>query len=211
MQVSLLGQEQEEMIKDKEVIKIDKEELINLYTLKKLGGYEIAKNINCDVRTVYKRLKKFGIPIRNNSEAQKTLKNHSGRFKKGHTVSIEARKKLKKSMVGNKIWLGRKHAEETKQKLRARKCSIETRRKMSKSAKGKTGENSHRWKGGFEEYYHKIGRCIYIKKYGKIPNGCLIHHIDGNMKNNDISNLEMMTRPEHVRIHNLLRKPIFSP
>lgn len=33
-----------------------------------------------------------------------------------------------------------------------------------------------------------------------------IHHIDGNKKNNDPNNLELMTRSEHMRLHHAIRK-----
>ena len=36
---------------------------------------------------------------------------------------------------------------------------------------------------------------------GKIPKGMLIHHIDGDCLNDNISNLELMSRAEHLLIH----------
>lgn len=49
-------------------------------------------------------------------------------------------------------------------------------------------------------------RNIWIKEHGKIPkdeNGFSyeIHHIDGNHKNNDITNLKLVTIKEHLQIH----------
>ncbi len=49
-------------------------------------------------------------------------------------------------------------------------------------------------------------RWIWEKHYGKIPvdeNGQTyeIHHIDGNPKNNDISNLKCVSKREHSEIH----------
>ena len=40
----------------------------------------------------------------------------------------------------------------------------------------------------------------------KLPDGYIIHHIDGNSKNNDISNLQPMTRAEHNSLHATLRR-----
>lgn len=34
-----------------------------------------------------------------------------------------------------------------------------------------------------------------------IPKGMVIHHVDGNRDNNDISNLVMITKKEHAKIH----------
>jgi hypothetical protein len=51
-----------------------------------------------------------------------------------------------------------------------------------------------------------IHRLIYQKQFGSIPideNGVNydIHHIDGNRKNNDISNLRAVSLQEHYDIH----------
>lgn len=47
-------------------------------------------------------------------------------------------------------------------------------------------------------------RKIYEEYYGvKLTNKDIIHHIDGNKQNNDINNLKLMTRAEHMEIHRL--------
>lgn len=40
----------------------------------------------------------------------------------------------------------------------------------------------------------------------KLPKGYVIHHIDGNGKNNDFSNLQLMTRAEHNSLHAKLKR-----
>jgi len=35
----------------------------------------------------------------------------------------------------------------------------------------------------------------------QMPSGYVVHHIDGNKMNNDMSNLIMLTRPEHAKLH----------
>lgn len=42
---------------------------------------------------------------------------------------------------------------------------------------------------------------IYEKYNGTIPKGYQIHHIDHNKDNNDISNLRLVSREEHNKIH----------
>ena len=47
-----------------------------------------------------------------------------------------------------------------------------------------------------------LHRLIYAEHHGEIPDGVVIHHIDENPLNNDISNLEPMSLSEHASIHN---------
>jgi hypothetical protein len=42
---------------------------------------------------------------------------------------------------------------------------------------------------------------IWEKHYGKVPKGYHVHHKDGNMLNNDISNLELLPVKSHCRYH----------
>lgn len=42
---------------------------------------------------------------------------------------------------------------------------------------------------------------IYEKYNGAVPKGMQVHHIDHNKDNNDISNLKLLTRKEHDKIH----------
>jgi len=44
-------------------------------------------------------------------------------------------------------------------------------------------------------------RRIYEKHYGSIPDGYHVHHIDGNHKNNDPTNLVAISIQEHYDIH----------
>lgn len=49
-----------------------------------------------------------------------------------------------------------------------------------------------------------LHRAIWMASHGPIPKGCDIHHKDENPLNNDLSNLEMLTKAEHRKRH---RKP----
>ena len=44
-------------------------------------------------------------------------------------------------------------------------------------------------------------RVIWEQHYGPIPKGWVVHHKDENRQNNDISNLEAMSRADHNTIH----------
>lgn len=46
-----------------------------------------------------------------------------------------------------------------------------------------------------------LHREVYKDHFGAIPDGCDVHHRDGDTSNNDPSNLECLTSEEHQRIH----------
>jgi HNH endonuclease len=46
-----------------------------------------------------------------------------------------------------------------------------------------------------------LHRLLWEMFNGSIPVGHVIHHIDGDAKNNRIENLACMTHAEHVRLH----------
>ena len=47
----------------------------------------------------------------------------------------------------------------------------------------------------------KLHREVWKYYYGDIPKGFHIHHIDENPKNNDISNLKLLSDSEHKSLH----------
>lgn len=47
---------------------------------------------------------------------------------------------------------------------------------------------------------------IWERAHGPKPQGCDIHHIDGNGKNNALENLECLTKSEHRRLHAMLKR-----
>jgi len=48
-----------------------------------------------------------------------------------------------------------------------------------------------------------VHRKVWIEKYGKIPKGYVIHHKNGNKKDNRIENLECLSFKEHAKRHRL--------
>lgn len=68
------------------------------------------------------------------------------------------------------------------------------------------------WKGLFPKgnrvYEHQLIWAVKAKT-DKVPDGCVIHHIDGNKLNNHEDNLICLTRRQHAQIHcvdNILSK-----
>lgn len=60
------------------------------------------------------------------------------------------------------------------------------------------------------EHAHPVYYHIYVWEQvnGKKPKGYVIHHIDEDKSNNDISNLKMMTISEHAKLHNEIKRRI---
>lgn len=46
---------------------------------------------------------------------------------------------------------------------------------------------------------HRLAMEQYLGRY--LTDDEIVHHVDGNKNNNDISNLQVMTRAEHMRLH----------
>lgn len=47
----------------------------------------------------------------------------------------------------------------------------------------------------------RLHRAVWEYYHGEIPKGYVVHHIDHNKENNDISNLQLVTDKEHHEIH----------
>ena len=75
------------------------------------------------------------------------------------------------------------------------------------------GKRWHSYSGKYYEYRgtRSLGRkdrdvlhrAVYRDHHGSIPEGHDIHHIDGDCFNNDVQNLEAITRSEHMRLHRI--------
>ena len=90
-------------------------------------------------------------------------------------------------------------------------------RKQSKETKEKrgiyrTGDQHPKWKGGISDdgmgYLRlnkgkkRIHRIVVEKSLGRVlSSNEIVHHIDGDKTNNNISNLQIVTRSEHCQIH----------
>ncbi|MBR4641578.1 MAG: HNH endonuclease [Selenomonadaceae bacterium] len=59
--------------------------------------------------------------------------------------------------------------------------------------------------GHFYRSYNKanagLHRVVWSYYFGEIPDGCEIHHIDKNPANNNIENLQCLSKTEHRRLH----------
>lgn len=157
---------------------------------------------------------------RKKSESHKGEKNYWF----GKHLPKAAKRKISEANKGHTRWVGRKHTEESKRKMRARHISEEhkqrlrefhlgkplseeTRRKMSETRRG---ENNNNWRGGksFEPYSTEFGIVLKrrIRKRDKgicwicgKPNSKDVHHINYDKKDNRDSNLVTLCRSCHSK------------
>ena len=75
---------------------------------------------------------------------------------------------------------------------------------MERNEKGQfVGEGKHT---RYKNVQHKgVGmansRKVWIKRFGDIPDGFVVHHINGNKRDDRIENLKCMSYAEHNKIH----------
>ena len=66
---------------------------------------------------------------------------------------------------------------------------------------------SHRVNGKSRWIHH----LVWEEAHGPIPEGCEIHHIDGNGNNNALENLQCLTHMEHMQLHAKMRREGTDP
>lgn len=102
---------------------------------------------------------------------------------------------------------GRKHTEETKQRMGEAKMG------KNNPMYGKVGEECHNWKGDAvtDNAFRARARTIYQRYYQTaLTPDIVVHHIDLNFRNNDINNLALMARSAHSSLHTKLNREIYS-
>ena len=93
----------------------------------------------------------------------------------------------------------------------------ETNPSLRKLSDDRMGKNNPRYKRGYHIWDgYKIlsnngnpieeHRFIWEQTYGKIPQGMIIHHKNGDRMDNRIENLECLTNSEHIKIHKMWSK-----
>ena len=69
-------------------------------------------------------------------------------------------------------------------------------------------------RGGHYTVNYSLHRAVWQYYHGEIPIGdYVVHHVDKDKANNDISNLQLLTTAEHGNLHNesMRRKPKICP
>lgn len=127
----------------------------------------------------------------------------------GKGLPKSTKQKLSFAQQGNKNWLGRKHKQESKDKI------SQTHQGQNNPMFGRSGPTSPTWKGGlsFEPYnsdFNHSFKCMIRGKYNfscvecgiprkKLKQQLHCHHIDYDKKNNTINNVIPLCNQCHMK------------
>lgn len=176
---------------------------------------EVAKMFGVDASTVYRHLKKIGIPMRGISES---LVGKTG-WNKGVALptrkydydDIRARYERGESLNAIAAAIGAGSAELVRSALK--RMGVQMRKRGAAS-----GTENHQYKGGkgvTKDGYVTIRgkqnppmehRVIAEKALGKkLPKGVIVHHVDTDRANNANTNLVICTSAYHAELHERMR------
>lgn len=139
---------------------------------------------------------------------------------RAHILKIGKKGRFKKGHVGYAAMKGRKHSKESLLKMSKSHKKNPTKYWLGKKRTEMSGEKHPLWKGGLTEAdgyllehnpehpnstksgYVRQHRLVAEKKIGRfLKENELVHHKDGDKKNNSEENLEVMSRSEHMKLH----------
>jgi len=196
-------------------IHIDKDWLKDQYIVKKKSTNQIAKEMGIDVKTILRKIRKYGITKRTLSE-QKSLDNLRIERWKGDSNPMKNPELKRKALVNrgsvagkrNPMY-GKKHSEETREKIRKKaEGRIHTEEHNAKIRKNTpSGKDSPHWQGGISPYPADWTKTLKtsIRQRDKFAcqvcrkNGFDVHHIDYDRENCNPRNLITLCRSCHLR------------
>lgn len=128
-------------------------------------------------------------------------KEYSRNYRENHLEEIkEKQRDYFKSEKGKEA--KRRYYEKHKEEIIKKRYEYRQKHKeeYNKNVRNYRKNNPDKVKTNNKNYYLKHrnkGILVWEQHYGKVPKGCLIIHKDGNNENNNIDNLEMITRKEN--------------
>lgn len=170
--------------------KIPKKEILEeLYLIELLPMHKVAKVLNISVGSVYNYLKKYEIVTRPKKE----------------TFTMKGKKWTKEQRENkSRIMKGRKLSEETKQKMKGNRIGIGSK-KIRSDGYVAIYFPSHpkSTKDGYIMEHDLIMECL-IGRW--LQDDEVVHHKNKIKNDNRASNLQLMTKSEHTRMHVIERK-----
>lgn len=90
---------------------------------------------------------------------------------------------------------------QNKSKIKAKNPPLELVKEMILNGKYKECPKGYIYVE-YQEYKAYLHTLVVLNNGITIPKGYGVHHIDRNKKNNDISNLKIVSWQEHMKLHN---------
>ena len=154
----------------------------DMWDYKKIANYFGFKSKS----PIYDRFKRLGLKARTNTD-----------LKTGFRHSSETKKKISQSQMNHK------HSNKTKLIMSAKSKGKNNPMYGTKAWNNKGGSihnHGYRviWIKGKSVLEH---RHIWKNKYGKIPKGYTLHHINKDKLDNRIENLQLLLISEHLKLH----------
>jgi len=121
---------------------------------------------------------------------------------------------MKTKKYRNKDWLHQKYVIEYRSMEEiAHLCGLKSLvtiynwlQKLGIQSRGNSYPDNHHhgWNGGTTGYWSRKAHVVWEKYWREeVPEGYIIHHVDKNIANNEISNLALVTRSYHAKTHDV--------
>ena len=121
-------------------------------------------------------------------------------MRKGQKCPDHVKLSVSLANKGRPAWnKGKKHSEEVRKKMRENHADVNGKQNPMYGTKL---EKSPNWKGGTHSTYARFARFVWEEYWRqRLSERETIHHLDGNIRNNDITNLASMSFAQHARLH----------